>query len=147
MLHDSKYTEDRFHTKPMIQIFTSPQQQKGKQAEDIAVMILHDLGHVVFTRNMHTRFGEIDIITLNNNNLYFWEVKSYTRNTEDYEFERISHKKQMRIMRSIEYILNTHVLNNVSYENIRVSAIIIRFSRNISPQKYTYTLLEDINIK
>jgi|GEM_PF-5772134 len=130
----------------MIRIFTSPQQQKGEHAENLASEKLKEIGHELFTRNDATPFGEIDIVTRKNGYLYFWEVKSYTRNTEDKDFERISQRKLRKILQSVNHLLATAAYSHVSHENIRVCALYVRFLSKYDANRYTCTILEDINI-
>ncbi len=49
---------------------------KGNAAEDIACQFLMDSGFAIVERNFYSRFGEIDIIALQDDVLHFVEVKS-----------------------------------------------------------------------
>ena len=50
--------------------------QKGNIAEDKACEYLVKQGYRVIERNFYSRYGEIDIIAIKSNILYFVEVKS-----------------------------------------------------------------------
>ncbi len=49
---------------------------KGNVAEARAVAFLEDLGFTILDRNVHSRFGEIDIIAQKDQVVHFIEVKS-----------------------------------------------------------------------
>lgn len=58
--------------------FTSKNQKIGVIGENIAETFLVKQGFLVIDRNFSSRFGEIDIIALKNNQYHFIEVKTIT---------------------------------------------------------------------
>jgi putative endonuclease len=60
----------------MIRRFTTPQQKLGEQGEDMAVEYLNKHDYILIERNYSTKDGEIDIICIKDNVLYFIEVKT-----------------------------------------------------------------------
>jgi putative endonuclease len=56
--------------------FTSKSQKIGELGEDIACMFLMKHGFNIVERNYTRKWGEIDVIAIKNNILYFIEVKS-----------------------------------------------------------------------
>lgn len=102
--------------------FTSKTQKIGELGEDIAVKFLMKHGYEIVERNYTIKAGEIDIITLKNNQLCFWEVKTaqrFMRNNvprETYNpFENMSPNKMKRFSRTVEYYLYA---NKVSHETV-----------------------------
>lgn len=60
----------------MIQVFTTTQQQIGQRGEDIAVLYIESKDFKVIQRNYATQNGELDLIAIKDNVLYFIEVKT-----------------------------------------------------------------------
>ena len=63
--------------------FTSNSQKIGQLGEDIACTFLMKHGFTVLERNYTKKWGEIDIIALKEEKLYFIEVKSVSRPLEN----------------------------------------------------------------
>ncbi len=96
----------------------------GKLGEDIAVKYLERVGHTVTDRNYLRKWGEIDIVSKKGIKLYFWEVKSVSRETNDgviretsdYRPEENVHKKKLK---RLSRIIQTYLAGkNVSGETI-----------------------------
>ena len=83
--------------------------KKGRDFEEKAVQTLSSLGLVVIERNVHTPYGEIDIVALDGATLCIVEVKGRTSSSE-WDVDCIPRKKQLRIAQSAEYFL----MNNAS---------------------------------
>lgn len=72
----------------------------GKYGENIAADYLGSLGYQVLDRNYFTKYGEIDLICIKKNVLYFVEVK-YRRNVNyGTPKDGITPKKVQRIKKS-----------------------------------------------
>ena len=78
--------------------------KKGRDFEEKAVQSLSALGLVVIDRNIHTPYGEIDIVALDGDTLCIVEVKGRTSPSE-WDIDCIPRKKQIRIAQSVEYFL------------------------------------------
>jgi len=63
----------------MPKVFTSKTQKIGEIGENIAVRFLVKHGFLIKDRNYTKKWGEIDVITEKENKLYFFEVKSVSR--------------------------------------------------------------------
>ena len=61
--------------------FTSNSQKVGKLGEDVASMFLMKHKFSILERNYTRKWGEIDIIAIKDNKLYFIEVKSVSCET------------------------------------------------------------------
>lgn len=77
----------------------------GTQGESIAVEYLQKNGYKVLARNFNCRFGEVDIIALNNGYYVFVEVKSRNTMTFGLPREAVKPYKQHRIVDVAKYWL------------------------------------------
>lgn len=94
---------------------------KGKYGEDIAVNYLIKNGYKIVERNYHfSRYGEIDIIALDNNVLCFVEVKARTSNKFGTPLEAITPAKLIKIRKCI---LSYLPKCPYSFKNFRIDAI------------------------
>jgi Holliday junction resolvase-like predicted endonuclease len=139
----------------MIRVFTSTTQQRGELAELFAVTHVKTLGHNVFARNISTKYGEIDIITIKDSVLYIWEVKSYTcNNIEDlsssndlHMFEQFTRKKIKNMMRTYGKLSRENYFDAVNYQSVCLYGALTCFIRNISQEApHSVIIIPDINI-
>jgi putative endonuclease len=82
---------------------------KGSAAEERACRYLRNEGFDLVDRNVHSRFGEIDIIAVKNGVLHFVEVKS----GEAYEsaVQNITPEKIRRILKTADSYMARHRLD------------------------------------
>jgi putative endonuclease len=66
----------------MPKIFTSKKQKTRELGENIACIYLKKQGFKIIERNYGQKWGEIDIIAIKEDRIYFIEVKSVTRVTK-----------------------------------------------------------------
>lgn len=129
----------------MIQVFTTPQQKIGQRGEDIALKYIKSKDFKVLNRNYATKDGEIDLVAVKDNVLYFIEIKTtLLRNANVLDNSRykpeynVSREKLLKMQLCAETYVFEH---NVSCET-RFGAILIeiddknnrsfiRFMRNI----------------
>ncbi|NOG61378.1 MAG: YraN family protein [Proteobacteria bacterium] len=80
----------------------------GKQAEDIAKNYLVERAIKIVSRNFHSRFGEIDIIGIDNDILIFFEIR-YRKNEHFLSaVETVDQHKCKKIVITSEVYLNKH---------------------------------------
>ncbi|MBI5416158.1 MAG: YraN family protein [Candidatus Omnitrophica bacterium] len=79
--------------------------QRGKQAEDAAVVYLQAKGYRILTRNYRNPFGEIDIIARDGPTLCFVEVRSRAETWHGHPFESISPLKRRKLTRAAQGFL------------------------------------------
>ncbi|QTA38917.1 YraN family protein [Thermosipho ferrireducens] len=91
-----------------------------KSAENAAISFLKRKGYKILSRNFRTKFGEIDIIALDDDTLVFIEVKSGNSDKVD-PFERITNQKISKIERVAEFYMNYN--RNFVYSRTRIDAI------------------------
>ena len=87
----------------------------GKIAEDIAANTLSKEGIKLLDRNFRCRFGEIDLIGLDQNILVFIEVRYRHNESHMAAVETIDRHKCKKLVRTSEYYLNKH-RNYQSYQ-------------------------------
>ena len=89
--------------------------QLGDRAETIVADHLRTLGHKILDRNHKTKFYEIDIVSVKEDNIYFTEVKYRKSQTRGTSLEMIDKKKLAKMSFAAESYLKLHrELNNFS---------------------------------
>lgn len=92
--------------------------KRGKKYEDIACKYLESIGYKIAYRNYHCRFGEIDIIALDNDRVVFVEVKGSKISNP---VERIDRRKVDKLKLCMEIFLSDNNYENVSFEVVIVT--------------------------
>ena len=92
----------------------------GEKGEDIAAKYLEDKGIKVIKRNFYCKFGEIDIIARDKEELVFIEVKTRTNSKYGKPAEAVSISKQKHLYHSIEYYLYS---NNIKNKKVRIDVV------------------------
>lgn len=80
----------------------------GKQGEDRAVQFLTEKGFQIIERNYHSRFGEVDVIGIDDDVLVFIEVKTWPSFGLEQLEQGINTRKQKRIIETAKYFLSIH---------------------------------------
>jgi len=73
--------------------------QKGQAAEEAAALFLLKQGYKIIQRNFRTRYGEIDIIAQEGEELVFVEVRSLSNSRLFGPADTLNHAKQVRLRR------------------------------------------------
>ena len=76
--------------------------RSGPKAEGIVASFLAKKGHKILARNFKTKFYEIDIISADENHIYFTEVKYRKNSTHGSPLDFIDQKKQKQIQFAAE---------------------------------------------
>ena len=85
-----------------------PSYKPGDMAEEQAAAFLLKQGMRPVARNFHCRFGEIDIITADNDTLIFTEVRLRKNSTWGSGAETVDRRKQRKILITAQYFLQCH---------------------------------------
>ncbi|OHD54943.1 MAG: hypothetical protein A2Y33_03035 [Spirochaetes bacterium GWF1_51_8] len=94
----------------------------GDYGEDIAGRYLEGLGYRLLAKNYRNRYGEIDLILLDNGVLVLAEVK-IRRNPDDAGLEdTISMTKIKKILKCAEIYLEGNV---VEFKEMRIDAVLV----------------------
>lgn len=80
----------------------------GKRGEELAGEYLKKQGYTIIEKNFSKRYGEIDLVALDNDTLVFIEVKTRTSNQFGTPLEAITPWKLKAVIRSAEYYKLTH---------------------------------------
>ncbi len=105
--------------------------EKGNRAEEIACVYLREHGFDIIDRNVHSRFGEIDIIALREGTLHFIEVKS--GDSYDTAVQNITPVKLERILKTVQSYMQKHHLDlDHSVDAVIVTDEQVHFIENVT---------------
>ena len=82
--------------------------QRGKDGEDAACRYFKRKGYRIVARNVHSRFGEIDIIAEDGAYLCFVEVKTRAPDAIARPAEFVDSKKQQKLRLTAQLYLQEH---------------------------------------
>lgn len=80
----------------------------GLAAEQLAETFLRKQGLKCITKNYHCRFGEIDLIMQDGEDLVFVEVRLRTNKQFGSAAASITHKKQQKLITTAQHYLQQH---------------------------------------
>ncbi len=104
----------------------------GKLGENIARKYLLNKKYAILNNNYHSRFGEIDIIARNKENiLVFFEVKTRTSNKYGTGYEAVDYYKQQKLIKTAYIYLSKHKIWNNNFR-IDVLSIDLDFRQRMS---------------
>lgn len=121
---------------------------KGKNAEKDAEQFLEGHSLIPIARNFFCKFGEIDLIMLDQKEIVFVEVRARKTSSHGTAAESISKSKQKKICLSAQYFL----LTNPAYKNSNCRFDVIELNNfggtneNISWVKDAFWLPESFSI-
>lgn len=101
----------------------------GKKGEAIAKTYLENKGYLIREENFRTRYGEIDLIAQDGDEIVFVEVKTRGSTSHGLPCEAVTIKKQMKIKGVANYYL---LVTGNLHSNCRMDVIeILILDRNI----------------
>jgi len=114
------------------------QKRTGDRGEDIAARFLSGKGFEIAARNYHSRFGEIDIIAVNDKYIVFAEVKTRNINSFGTGAEYVGPDKQIRIIKTAFQYLNKYKTDlqprfdviEIEYDRVTSALVNIRHIEN-----------------
>ena len=83
--------------------------EKGKLGEDVCAWYLEKHGYTVVARNVHSRYGEVDLIAENESYICFVEVKTRKADSLVLPAEAVDYRKQQKLVMTAQHYLTTHV--------------------------------------
>lgn len=95
-----KTVRDAARTRSLFPETELPSGGSGSLGEDLAVLYLERLGHVVLDRRFRTADGEIDIISRDGDTLVFTEVKTASRPSDESALLRLTVPQRRRLCRA-----------------------------------------------
>ncbi|MCL2230068.1 MAG: YraN family protein [Treponema sp.] len=91
---------------------------RGKKGEEQAAAAIENAGMKIIVKNYRQKFGEIDIIALDDETIVFIEVKAWSAfGMENLQYS-LNARKQQKIIKTAKYFL---------FENRKYSNMAIRF--------------------
>ncbi len=96
--------------------------QVGRQGESLAADYLTRLGYLLLERNFHTRFGEIDLICRDGQDLVFVEVKARTSHRFGLPEEAITWSKRRKLRLAIAAYLQ---VSKLRFRRLRLEVVAI----------------------
>jgi putative endonuclease len=97
----------------------------GRLGERLAAEKLSDAGYQILERNFRCRYGEIDIIARDSDDLVFVEVKTRRGNAYGLPEEAVTWRKQRTIVQVATYYLALHECAECSW---RVDVVAVQLS-------------------
>ena len=92
----------------------------GKIGEEKAIVFLKNNGYKILDKNFRTRFGEIDIIAEEKNDIVFIEVKTRTNYSFGVPQLAVDIKKQKKITKAALHYIK---IKNISNKNFRFDVV------------------------
>ena len=81
----------------------------GDKGEDFAASYFEKQGYKIKARNVHSRYGEIDLIAENEDTVVFVEVKTRSHDSLDRAADAVTPAKQKKIiLTALHYISENH---------------------------------------
>lgn len=81
----------------------------GHQGEELAVLFLQEKGYQIIERNWHAgKLGELDIVAILNNEIYFVEVKTRRHTGLGWPEEAVTAKKIAHLIKAMESYIGQH---------------------------------------
>lgn len=90
----------------------------GNFGEYLACKHYQNLNHQILATNFRTPFGEIDLITKHQNQIYIVEVKATTSQGFGSAYERWYSLQRLRLLKSIRYLVAKNIIHKP--ENIQI---------------------------
>jgi putative endonuclease len=115
-------------------------QEVGKKGEDLAVKFLKKNKYKIIERNFQaSKFGEIDIVAREKEQLVFVEVKTRTDERFGSAEEEFSYRKKRRFWRAVQnYLFKKHLIDC----SWRADLIVVKImGRKTNIQHYRYVSL------
>ncbi len=103
----------------------------GKKGEEISAKYLQKKGLEILECNYYTRYGEIDLIVKDGNEIVFVEVKSRKSTKYGEPHEAITKFKQRNLIRTAQSYLKKHKLEE---DDWRIDVIGVMFDNEDKPE-------------
>lgn len=105
----------------------------GKTGENHAEEFLISCGYQIITRNFHSRYGEIDLIAIDQNvtphQLIFMEVKTRTSDLFGLPQESVTYSKRSKMLKTAIHFINSSTQNLPHIW--RMDAIAVKLDRSL----------------
>jgi putative endonuclease len=128
---------------------SSHRQQLGSWAEQQACHLLQQQGYICIRQQFHSRYGEIDLIMADEQQLLFVEVKARGGRSLTPAHQTVTPSKQLKMAKTALYFLQTHPEYSQHYARFDVVSFdfIDKFSKtallNFSTYQYHMQWIEN----
>lgn len=95
-------------------LFLKNKRSLGIWGEDYACGHLKRQGYEIIERNFRLKFGEVDIIAKQGDEIAFIEVKTRTNNNDEFFAASVNRGKQKRIIKAATHFLSKQEYNNMT---------------------------------
>jgi putative endonuclease len=103
--------------------------EKGSLGEDIAKDYLQRKGYKILEQNYENKYGEIDLVAKDNNNLVFTEVKTRIGEQFGTPEDAINFKKKAKLIKNAQaYVFYNKKARN--FNSFRIDAVCIVLDEN-----------------
>ncbi|NOY15017.1 MAG: YraN family protein [bacterium] len=110
----------------------SPKIKLGHQAEAwFSNYLIKQLKHQILCRNFRFKIGEIDVVSLHQKIVYFWEVKARTSLNYGYPEDSINQAKIKRLQKGVDIFFQQFPAYQACDRHIYVASLIIADSKII----------------
>lgn len=113
--------------------------QIGKLGEQLAARFLVNKGYKILTKNFYTRYGEIDLVVAQGEEIVFCEVKTRTSSEYGYPEVAVDENKIQNLLRAIQIYIGREKMKKfwrldiVAIElNIKNKKAQIKWLKNVS---------------
>lgn len=124
----------------------SHQHTLGTNGEEIVALFLQKLGFFVMAMNVHTRWGEIDIIAVRDRTMHAVEVKTRINSGGD-PAEALTRKKFLRLQKSLLVVRREKVPFLKCRGQIDLAAVVMSSSGKPRISMYWNIGLHDIRLQ
>ena len=111
----------------MVSRVSTPRMRLGKWGEGVASRFLQDKGYQVLETNYRCRWGEVDIVAKDGNQVVFVEVRTRSGGQFGTPEESITPAKAQRLMHTAQDYLQQHAEEGLEW---RIDLIAIRLDRD-----------------
>ncbi len=109
----------------------SEKRRFGNRGEDLVCGFLMKRGHKIVCRNYLKRVGEIDIVSEKGNVVHFTEVKTVSRETENFPPEnQVNWKKMLHMKRAINLFVQEKRIYNRELQ-VNVATVVVDVERRV----------------
>ena len=111
-----------------------PKRKLGQKGEQLAKKHLQSKGYLFIAANFHTRFGEIDLIFQDGDQLVFVEVKTRSTTDKGLPEEAITPRKISHLKKAIDffYLENPELPRYARIDAVSITKDHIKHIQNIS---------------
>lgn len=113
-------------------------QTLGKWGEDFTCRYLQQNGYEIIARNVHSRYGEIDIIAQKGSILAFVEVKTRTAGALYAPREAVTFAKRQKIVKTAQFFLLKH-----NFSRCQPRFDVMEIICNAKPAVFKHTYIEN----